>query len=99
VNAAYLPGVVRAEYVRDYVLDITFNDGTQKLVDVSQWFRGPVFEPLKKKAYFKRFFVEGMTVGWPNGVDIAPEALYAANDLGPRQAASSRPPRAKASRR
>ncbi len=85
MTASYLPAVVRAKYVGDYVLDLTFDDGTQKLVDISQWFRGPVFDPLRNKSYFKKFFVEGTTVGWPNGVDIAPEALYEAVDVQSNQ--------------
>jgi len=88
MNTVYLPGIVRAEYVKDYVVDITFNDGSQKRIDVSQWFKGPVFEPLRKKAYFKKFFIEAATLAWPNGVDISPEALYDAPDVGVKSPAS-----------
>ena len=53
-----------------------FNDGVENTVDFSAWLEGPVFEPLRDQEYFRRFFVEGGTVGWPNGPDIAPETLY-----------------------
>ncbi len=99
MDASYLPGVVQAKYVQDYVLDITFNDGTQKRVDISQWFKGPVFEPLRKKAYFKRFFVEAATVAWPNGVDIAPESLYAAKEWYTSRGKSPRRAARKSARR
>lgn len=80
MKTRYLPGVVKAKYVSGYLLEIHFDDGTHKLIDLSQWFKGPVFEPLKKTVYFKKFFIEAATIAWPNGVDISPEALYAAKD-------------------
>jgi hypothetical protein len=45
-------------------------------VDFAQWLDGPVFEPLKDPQHFRRFFLEGGTVAWPCGADIAPETLY-----------------------
>lgn len=74
----YLPSVTKAEYLDGFVIDLTFDDGTRKAVDFSVWLDGQVFVPLKNKSFFKRFFLDGSTVAWPNGADIAPETLYAA---------------------
>lgn len=74
----YLPQVVEAHHISGFVVSARFDDGTEKRIDVSQWFKGPVFEPFKDLKLFKKFFVEGGTLAWANGVDIAPEALYAA---------------------
>jgi hypothetical protein len=57
---------------------LAFNDASEGTVDFEAWLDGPVFEPLKSVAYFRRFFVEGGTVVSPNGADIAPETLSAA---------------------
>jgi hypothetical protein len=76
--ANWLPNVVSAAYRGDYRLQLTFNDGTQKTVDFEHWLEGPVFEPLRDLTYFRRFFIEGGTVAWPNGADVAPETLYEA---------------------
>ena len=73
---ALLPTVIRAEYREDYLIHLVFNDGAESTVDFSGWLQGPVFEPLKDRGYFQRFFIEGGTVTWPNGADIAPETLY-----------------------
>ena len=72
----FLPSVVRAEYVDNYRIQLTFNDGTSGAVDFVNWLEGPVFQPLLEGDYFRRFFLDGGTVAWPNGADIAPETLY-----------------------
>jgi hypothetical protein len=71
-----LPFVIRAEYRGGYRIRLTFNDNVQKTIDFREWLDGLVFEPLRDEAYFSKFFVEGGTVTWPNGADIAPETLY-----------------------
>jgi uncharacterized protein DUF2442 len=75
---AFLPQVVQAEYRGGHRIHVKFGDGQEKTVDFSPWLTGPVFEPLRDENYFRRFFVEGGTVAWPNGADIAPETLYEA---------------------
>jgi hypothetical protein len=72
----FLPSVIRAEYRGGYRIHLTFNDNSEKTIDFHPWLDGPVFEPLKDLAYFRKFFLDGGTVAWPNGADIAPETLY-----------------------
>ena len=83
---SYLPQVVGARYISGFIVSTRFDDGTEKNIDVSRWFKGPVIEPLKDQKLFKKFFIEGGTLAWPNGVDIAPEALYAARESKKRYA-------------
>lgn len=71
-----IPVVVKAKYQDGYRIRLTFSDGLEKTVDFERWLKGPMFEPLMDRAYFKRFFLDGWTVSWPNGADIAPETLY-----------------------
>ena len=72
----FLPNVVRAAYETAFRIRLTFNDGTEATVDFTPWLSGPVFRPLKRPDYFKKFFIDGGTLAWPNGADIAPETLY-----------------------
>jgi len=69
--------VTAAEYVRGFFIRLTFSDGSSKVVDFARWLHGDVFRPLADKRQFKRFFIAGGTVCWPNGADIAPETLHA----------------------
>lgn len=73
---SFLPSVIRAEYRGGHRIHMTFNDNSEKTIDFRQWLEGRVFEPLKNPSYFRRFFLDGGTVAWPNGADIAPETLY-----------------------
>ncbi len=78
---SFLPSVVRAVHGGGYRVHLTFNDALEATVDFERWLDGPVFEPLRTPAYFRRFFLDGGTVVWPNGADIAPETLYEAVKL------------------
>jgi hypothetical protein len=69
--------VTKAEYVSGTTLDITFSDGVRAEIDFRDWIdRYPFFAPLKEQEYFRNFALDGWTVGWPNGADIAPETLH-----------------------
>ena len=70
--------VTDARHVRDFVVWVQFNDGTNGEVDLSDELFGPVFEPLQYPDFFVKFKVdpEVHTLTWPNGADFAPEFLH-----------------------
>ena len=71
--------VTRVEVVGDHRLRLTFEDGT--VGDVSyesrEW-KG-VLKPLSDPKVFAEVTVDQQmgTIAWPNGIDFAPEPLYA----------------------
>lgn len=73
-----IPKIVKAEYKKNYILSISFSDGTKGDIDLEKELYGEVFEPLKNPAFFNKVFIhpEFHTLCWPNGADFAPEFLY-----------------------
>jgi hypothetical protein len=59
-------------------LDLTFDDGTRKRINLRRELYGPIFEPLRDPAYFAQAYLDAdsRTVTWPNGADFAPDFLY-----------------------
>jgi len=69
--------VVDIEARSGYSYFVMFDDGTHGVIDFSEYLdKGNIFAPLKAPAFFKRARIEGGTIAWPNGADIAPETLY-----------------------
>jgi hypothetical protein len=65
----------------DYRLHVAFVDGTAGVVHLSTFIDSPVvvgtlFEPLRDASYFRQVRVELGAVTWPNGADLAPDAMY-----------------------
>ncbi len=68
-----------AEPIREFVVRLSFTDGTVRDLDLSAFMWGPVFEPLKSDPeLFAQVSVdpEAGTIVWPNGADLDPDVLY-----------------------
>ena len=67
-----------AKHLREYRIEVRFDDGKGGVIDLEGELWGEVFEPLKDLALFRRFrFDEELeTIVWPTGADLAPEYLY-----------------------
>ena len=61
-----------------YKIKVTFDDATEKTIDLEQLLTGPMYGPLKDPVVFKAVTIdpEAATVVWPNGADFDPETLY-----------------------
>ena len=71
--------VTHIKVLDGYRLEISFDDGVRGVVSLSDRLFGPVFEPLKDPSFFAQARVDEFgAVTWPNGADLAPDALYAA---------------------
>jgi hypothetical protein len=69
--------VVKIEYLQNYVFKIVFDDGNCGEVDFSEYIeKWDVFKPLRDLEFFKLAMIDGGTIAWKNGADIAPETLY-----------------------
>lgn len=74
-NDIALLEVVDVDYLGEYRLLLTFNNGEKRLVDLDEHLVGPVFGPLREHKMFIQFGLTD-TLEWVNGADFAPEFLY-----------------------
>lgn len=68
------------DYLGNYTLLCTFNDGVKKKVDLQPLLKHPAFKELEDKQKFVQFGLDH-TIFWANGADIAPEYLYEHGDM------------------
>ena len=71
--------ILTVRYLGDHRLYLELNNGDAGEVDLSSELDGPIFQPLRDPKVFATARLEGGTVSWPNGADLAPE--YLANRL------------------
>lgn len=69
--------ITHVHYIQDYTLQLTFNTGMIKQVNLHDELNGEIFEPLHDLNLFKQVVIDPdmRTIAWPNGADFAPEFL------------------------
>ena len=79
--------VIFAQALSDWRIDVRFDDGTSGVISLADELFGPMFEPLRDPQYFAQLKIDEFgVICWPNGADLAPDALY--DDLRRMPAAS-----------
>ncbi len=69
--------ITRVQVEPNYRLHVEFSDGVTGTVDLSTRLFGTVFEPLKDPVLFAQVNIDEFgALAWPNGADLAPDALY-----------------------
>lgn len=75
-----LKDIVAVKPLADYQLLLTFEDGIEGIVDISQLIQfSGIFAPLQDQATFAQVQIhpELGTLIWQNGADLDPDVLYA----------------------
>jgi hypothetical protein len=70
--------VSKIDWLGGHRLQFRFNDDSAGEMDFAALVNepGPMVEPLRDPAYFKRVLLDHGAPTWPNGFDMAPAWLY-----------------------
>lgn len=63
--------------LRGFMVQIVFDNGIRREIDLEPYLRGPIFEQIRNNpSIFSSMKIEGGTIAWDNGADIDPDVLY-----------------------
>ncbi len=71
--------VIKAKFIKDKKIFITFNDGKNGIVDFMVFInKGGVFKDFNNQELFENFNIDKDfgTLKWNDDLDISPESLY-----------------------
>ena len=68
--------IIKAQYVKDYILRLTFNNGEIRMVDFTPLMQKGICTKLQDMDYFRSFTLDTFTVDWNNEIGFAPRYLY-----------------------
>ena len=88
MEPAIAPEMVAVIPRPEHTVRIVFADGEVRDVDITPLLDIPAFSPLRDPAMFAQVKVDEQTgtITWPGDVDLDPDVIYAAQDLGPNRA-------------
>jgi hypothetical protein len=72
-----MPRVVSVTPLRQFQLHLQFDDGIEETVALGDHLIGAMFGPLRDWRLFRQVSIDEFgAVCWPNGADLAPDALH-----------------------
>lgn len=72
-----VPKPIEVKALQNYDLYLKFEDGKEKIYNVKHLVENfPFYNNLKNREYFENVKIDGNTIVWSEGEDIAPENLY-----------------------
>src|SRR5260370_22592411 len=90
-----MPRIIKVAALPKYRLHVEFDDGVAGTIDLSGELDGEVFQPLRDETVFHQVTVDEFgAVCWPNGPDLAPDAIH--SELAREPPSRSRPRQEKA---
>ncbi|MCX6172225.1 MAG: DUF2442 domain-containing protein [Flavobacterium sp.] len=67
--------ITNANYLKDYKIELEFNNNKKGVFDFENHLHTKLFLPLKELETFKKFKLNSWTLEWENGADFSPEFL------------------------
>ena len=70
--------LIEARYRGEFQVALRFSDGKEGIFDGRELLKrsGPLLDPLRDENYFKRVFIDGGALSWPNGLELSPTRLH-----------------------
>ena len=68
--------IERAEYIRDYILLLHFNNGESLYCDFLPLSQSGICTKLRDVEYFKNYTIDPFTIDWNNEIGFASKYLY-----------------------
>ena len=78
MNKIVAKEVIEAKIIKDYTVEVVFNDFRKRVIDLRSFLGKGIFAELLHPEKFRQMRVDAElgTICWPNGADIAPDRLY-----------------------
>ena len=70
------PKAIGVKALKDYKLEVVFEDGKKGIFDVKPYLEYIQFKDLKDEKIFNTVKIDGLSISWSNGADICPDELY-----------------------
>lgn len=70
------PKAIDVKILKNYELEILFDNNEIKKFDVKPYFKFRIFKELQDINKFNTAKISGLSIEWDNGADICPDELY-----------------------